>query len=448
MYLTEVRAELKGFVKTLEPGVYDAMGAARLVAEAAEIERLGATVKALAARRVAATQGWRGRASGSAAKWLAGVSGSSMGEAAAALDTAKRLSQLPHTEEALRDGRISPTQARQIAEGSVNDPTAEDDLLEVAQSGTLNELRDAARRKRAEGEDERERYARVRDNRYFRHRVEADGAFTGSFSLTSDDGAELLAAIKPFRDAAFRHARDQGRREPLDAYAADGLVGLARWFRTQPVGDTERPAPRDEATLPIAGEPIPVTLRPSRDAKIIVRVDATALRRGHTETGEVCEIAGIGPVPVAVVHSLLPQALAAAVITNGDAVATAAHAGRQVTATQLTALQWQGIQCEVDGCDVREHLEIDHLIDYAITGHTTLTQLGYKCRLHHDLKTYQGWDYVPGTTHLVPPQHPQHPGSRGRDGPDQDGRPTPAGTPPPGEPASHPDPDPRLPLSA
>jgi hypothetical protein len=400
MYLTGVREQLKGFVKGLEPGVYDSIDATRMVGELAEIERLAATGKALLAARVADSGTLRARGERSVASWLAKVSGTSVGEAAGALATVESLPKLPHTDQALREGKISPAQARQIAEGSVNDPSAEWDLLGVAQSGSLNELRDAARRTRAAGEDDRARYARVRAKRYFKHRVEVDGAFTGSFSLTPDDGAELLAAVRPFRDAAFDHARTNGRREPLEAYAADGLVGLARWYRTHTDGDAAAPG-----GVQVAGEVVPVSLRPSRDAKIIVRVDAAALQRGHTEAGEICDIAGIGPVPVAVVYSLLPQALAAAVITNGQAVATVAHAGRQVTATQLTALQWQGIQCEVDGCDAREHLEIDHLIDYAITKHTRLAELGYKCRLHHDLKTYQGWDYIAGTTHLVAPHH-------------------------------------------
>jgi hypothetical protein len=427
MYLTGVREQLKGFVKGLEPGVYDSIDASRLVGELAEIERLAATGKALLAARVADSGTLRARGERSAARWLADVSGSSVGDAASALAAAQRLPKLPHTDEALRDGRISAVQARHISDGAANDPSVEDELLAVAQSGSLNELRDAARKKRAEGEDEKARYARVRAKRYFRHRVEVDGAFTGSFSLTPDDGAELLAAMRPFRDAAFDHARTNGRREPLEAYAADGLVGLARGYRTHTGGDA--PAP---TAVPMAGEVVAVSLRPSRDTKIIVRVDAAALQRGHTEPGETCDIAGIGPVPVAVVYSLLPQALATAVITNGQAVATVAHAGRQVTATQLTALQWQGIQCEVDGCDVREHLEIDHLIDWAITKHTRLDELGFKCRHHHDLKTYQGWDYIAGTTQLVAPHHRLHPNTQTRDEPAPD---------PPAD-------NPQLPLSA
>jgi hypothetical protein len=330
----------------------------------------------------------------------------------------------------LRAGRISPAQACHISDGAGEDPRAEEELLAVAETRGLGELRDAARKTRAAREDERERYARIRAGRFLRTRTEVDGAFTGSFRLTPDDGAEVMAALAPFRDRSFDEARLGGRREPLEAYAADALVGLARSFRTREPSDNRGDA-----------EQAPV--RPGRDTKIIVRVDAEALQRGHAGAGEICEIAGVGPVPVPVVYSLFPEALATAVITNGDAVASVAHAGRRVTATQRTALQWQGICCEVDGCDVREHLEIDHLIDYAITGHTKLDELGFKCRHHHDLKTYRGWDFVPGTRQLVPPDHPLHPGPRRRDEP---------GTDPPDEstsdPPDPPQPDLQLSLSA
>jgi hypothetical protein len=398
MFPVGVRDELKGFVQALEPGVYDSVDATRLVGLLAEIERLAAVGKVLLAKRVADSGALGVRGERSAAKWLAKVSGTSVGEASGSLAAVERLDRLPATDQALRQGRISPAQARHISDAAVDDPAVEAELVATAERGSLSELRDAARRARAAREDERERYARLRAGRFLRTRTEVDGVFTGTFRLTPDDGAELLAAIAPFRDAAFQQARAGGRHEPLEAYAADALVGLARWFRT---GGGEQRDRGDDGQAPV---------RPARDTKIIVRVDADALRRGHAEGGEVCEIAGVGPVPVPVVYSMLPEALATAVITNGEAVATVAHAGRAVTATQRTALQWQGICCEVDGCDVREHLEIDHLVDFAITRHTKLDELGFKCRHHHDLKTYQGWDFIDGTTQLVPPGHPLHPG--------------------------------------
>jgi hypothetical protein len=414
MFPTGVRDELKRFVAGLEPGVYDAEAAKRLVGVFAELERLAAAGKALMARRVQQTGAWKGSGERSAAHWLARQTGSSVGEAAGTLAVAEKLDALPGTDEALRAGRLSGTQARYVAEGAAGDPTVEADLVAVAERESVGELRNEVRRHRASREDERARYARIHARRFFRHRVDTDGAFTGEFCLTPDAGAEVLAAFSSFRDRSFRQARSAGRREPLEAYAADGLVEMARWVRANGRAPDRRAGPTRDRAEPVA------SVRPGRDVKIIVRVDAPALLRGRTEPGEVCEIAGVGPVPVAVVYSMLPEALATAVITKADAVASVAHAGRAVTATQLTALQWQGIQCEVDGCEMREFLEIDHLVDYAITAHTKLDELGFKCRHHHDLKTYQGWDFVPDTKHLVPPDHPHHPGpmtNRTRAGP-------------------------------
>ena len=39
-----------------------------------------------------------------------------------------------------------------------------------------------------------------------------------------------------------------------------------------------------------------------------VRVDHSAFLRGHTEAGEVCEIAGVGPIPVSVAQRLADDA--------------------------------------------------------------------------------------------------------------------------------------------
>ena len=44
--------------------------------------------------------------------------------------------------------------------------------------------------------------------------------------------------------------------------------------------------------------------------RCVVRVDFEALFRGHPVEGEVCEIAGYGPVPVSVVNDLLAQGVA------------------------------------------------------------------------------------------------------------------------------------------
>src|SRR5207302_1970499 len=158
------------------------------------IERLVVAAKTLLARRAAESGRWRAKGDRSPAHWLARTTGTSVGQARATLETAERLRELPATEEALRAGKLSATQASVIT--------------------------DAARR--------------------------------------------------------------AGRQEPAEAYAFDALLAMAR------------------AATGAPGARPPV--------KVIVRIDHTALVRGHTVAGETCEMAGVGPVPVAVVEELMGDA--------------------------------------------------------------------------------------------------------------------------------------------
>src|SRR5438477_13139828 len=95
MGLCDMEAELREFVAGLEPETLAADAAANLVDTFATIEKLGAAGKALAARRVADSNLWRGAGERSAAHWLARRSGTSVGSAMATLETARRLGELP-----------------------------------------------------------------------------------------------------------------------------------------------------------------------------------------------------------------------------------------------------------------------------------------------------------------------------------------------------------------
>ncbi|MGQ0520445.1 MAG: hypothetical protein ACT4PX_04725, partial [Actinomycetota bacterium] len=68
-----------------------------------------------------------------------------------------------------------------------------------------------------------------------------------------------------------------------------------------------------------------------RAMKVLVRIDWDALVRGWPIEGEVCEIAGLGPVAVSVVRAMIESgdAFLAAVVTKGVDVATVAHLGRR-----------------------------------------------------------------------------------------------------------------------
>ncbi|MGH9002841.1 MAG: DUF222 domain-containing protein [Acidimicrobiia bacterium] len=371
-----LRAALTGF----EPGRLSGIDASRLVELFAEGEAMCAAGKALAARRVEETNAWRREGHRSAAHWMAVHTGESVGQAVTALETAHQLEQLPTTQKAFISGELSESQTRAIAAAAVTAPAAEADLLQAAATQTVTGLRQQCRRVRAAAtaaEDERARYERIRHGRYLRHWTDPDGAFRLDGRLTPDDGARLLAALDVRRQRIFRQERAAGRRESLGAYLADALVDLATG----------------------AGGPA---------ATIQVRVDHTAWVRGSTETGEVCEIPGVGPVPVEVARRLAEDSILKAVITDGTDIAAVTHLGRNVTARQRTALEARDPTCVVPGCDTRFGLEIDHTVPWNDVHRTELSNLAHLCHFHHVQKTHHGATLNGGPGHWTwtPPPPP------------------------------------------
>lgn len=124
------------------------------------------------------------------------------------------------------------------------------------------------------------------------------------------------------------------------------------------------------------------------DKKVIAVIDLAALNRGHLADRERCEIAGVGPVSVSAVRSLMRDAFLAVVIKDGVDVLNVTHLGRQVTAHQRTALEARGGACEFCGSTFR--VEIDHVEGWALTHSTTLDDLSLKCWHCHDRKTRLG----------------------------------------------------------
>ncbi|MEN3313930.1 MAG: hypothetical protein V7605_164 [Acidimicrobiaceae bacterium] len=385
--LAAVRLLRRGLA-SLEPRTFRSDDAARLLKLFAEAERLAAAGKALMARRVEETNLWRRDGHRSAASWLAATTGSSVGAAVGTLETARRLEDLPATAEAQRDGRLSEAQAAEVAAGAVADPAAEADLLAAARREPVAALRQRAQRVRASAADEAARTRGVHQRRRLRHWTDADGAFRMDLCTTAEAGATILAHLKPFCDRAFAEARAARRHEPSEAHAADALVAMA------------------EAAVAAGSEAGTGGAGPR--AMIHVRVDHGALVRGHVETGEVCEVPGVGPIPVATARAWAADAVLEALVTNGVDVVAVAHAGRTVTAAQRAALVERDATCVVPGCAVANGLEIDHVDGWALTRTTTLERLARLCRWHHYLKTHCGYrlDGRAGDWRLTPPDHP------------------------------------------
>ena len=373
--VSELLAGMERVVKDLDPEALSGPGSLELFESFHRIERLAAAGKGLCARQMAASQAWFSGGHRSPCHLMAEVTGSSVRHALDLLDAVEAMKALPATEEKFRSGSLTERQAIEVTSAVVADPESEEELLEVAERDSFLELQQAAARVRAAATDDHERHRRAHRRRHFRNWVDVEGSFRFSGSLTAEAGAVLMAALEPHRQALSRRAAesDRGKRRRRDsdaAVAADALVEMAR-----------------SATGSLPGDP----LRPTPAALVHVRVDLAAMERGHTERGEVCEVPGVGPVTVAWVQSLLPDAVVAALLVEDGEVLRVAHLGRFIPAKVRTALVERDRTCVVPGCSVDSDLEIDHIKPIVAGGRSELANLCRLCHFHHYLKTHHGW---------------------------------------------------------
>jgi hypothetical protein len=387
MKLAQLLGAIRKFADGFDPTLVTARDAERIRNEAGLIKNTAAAIEAQAAARVAETSVWKKSGERSPAHELAKKNGTSVAQARDAIETGRRLRDLPATADAVRRGELSMEQASLVAETAAVDPDAEARLLDTAKSQSVGELRDACARTKANACDREERRRRIHERRGLRDWVDAEGA--GHLHLTDNPEkvAEIMAGLAPTRDQLFAQARKDGRREPLEAYAADALH--------QVVGRGTAPAKRTGAT------------------KVLVRVDLPALLRGQPVGEEVCEIAEYGPVAVSAVRDLMDtgDAFLAAVATKGKEITGVAHLGRRPTAHQRSALEWLYPTCAAEGCNALAFLEFDHRDDWAKTHTTVFDLLDRLCSHHHDLKTRDGWalEEGRGKRAFVSPDDPRHP---------------------------------------
>ncbi|MEO6318560.1 MAG: DUF222 domain-containing protein [Acidimicrobiales bacterium] len=364
----EATERLRVLLAGLDLGLLLPASLKQLVGLGDTIERLGHGLKTRAAAKVAQSEVWRGDGDRSPEDWLARKTGISTADGGRLVDTGRQIEQLPAVAGAVTRGELSAKQVEAIAGAGAADPGAERRLLEHAKAKTLRELQDECRRTRVNAEkDPDAARRRAHAKRSCRTWTDADG-ITGHLHMSGPLAtiARLDNAIRHRADQTFRTARAEGRREPSEAYAFDAASQLL----TGAGGGSVAPG--------------------GADAKIIVRVDHAALLRGHPVDGETCEIAGVGPVPVATVREWMDHAFLAAVLTKGEEVQRVVHLGRRFTAAQRTALQWQDPVCAREGCSNRLRLEYDHFEDWAST-HTTRLEAGKRfCPACHRLKS-TGW---------------------------------------------------------
>jgi hypothetical protein len=102
-------------------------------------------------------------------------------------------------------------------------------------------------------------------------------------------------------DRIFRQKASATHHEPRGAHAFDALCGLTT---------------RSAATVGPPGR------QPAPEHLALLRLDISVLKRGIVTDGELCEIVGVGPIPVSVAKALLGDAGLKLVITNGSMSST------------------------------------------------------------------------------------------------------------------------------
>jgi hypothetical protein len=408
MFDTEVRGEVERVASVvadlcdaIDPNAINLGDVPAVFEQLVRMSKLidGATVR-MTARYEEAGE-WKRNGARSAADDIARKTGKSPSQAKRSLGTSQKLAKLPGTDNALRKGDLSADQADQVASGAAVSPEDEDDLLDTARNESMHALRRKAADARARADHDRQaRARRLHGMRRVSRWTDEDGLYNLLLKTTPEVGASIDAHLKPGIDQAYADARDAGRFEDYEAYAADVVAGL---LTGQTNGATTR-----------SGQAV----RPDR--KVIATVDAAALRRGTLEGDETCVIAGVGPVSVNAVRALLGDAALAVVFEDGVDILNVTHFGHQVTAHQRTALEARGYRCEV--CGATSHLDIDHVTGFTITKTTRLDDLSWLCRHHHHRKTYEDLVLVGPVGHrrLVP--RPPTDGSNSSDPPDDDGQ--------------------------
>ena len=377
--LTRLRSELASFVGLDPSGLTAAEARERLAAFVAIGKLADAGVVALA-HTVA---GFHPTGVGAATRELAASAGVSQAEAERIEATSKVLPDLPVVRQALASGSLSRTQVAVVAEAAASSPGSEAPLLATAGARDLMGLRRHAERVLAEGGNAKRNRERAHANRGLRTWTK-NGEWHCHLNGPTHLGAEIALALQPFWDQALRDASKQDR-EPFGAYGFDAMVAMARAAAT---GSTDVKVKK-------------------RRWQGVVRVDATAIARGHAVEGETVEIAGVGPIDVETATALLGEATVYAMVKRGRDVASIATVTRWCPPTLRLALAEKGdFECGNRDCSNTAFIELDHEDDIAWSFETSYRNGNCLCSRCHDLKTlhsYQITHHPDGTITLEPP---------------------------------------------
>jgi hypothetical protein len=420
MFVDDLRAgaDLMGSALAVaDPSALDGAAAAEVVDVLCMVKRRCEAGIALFARRVEATGAYTQFGHRNAPEWLGEIAGEAPGRAKGRLEMAARSEKLPELDTALREGSVSGEQARVIAGAAAFNPEGVTELLETASTesfSTLSEKATAIRHRALSDEDVRARRVRVHRARHWRFAAQPTGGVGSRLFMPDEAWGSLFSVVEPVTERFFQEGRRNGNHESRDAYRVDALVWLLTAGRgSAGAGDAGEAADAVDVNGDSNDATTPPEQRISRGrpkAMVQLRVDVESLRRGYTEGDEVCEIAGVGPVPVAAARELLGDAIFELLVRKGcDLVNLTGHY-RNVPQRLRTAVLRRDQHCRWPRCSETKGLEEHHWrIDCSKGELATMATLVALCYRHHALCTYGGWRIQPdgaGGYRPVPPLAP------------------------------------------
>ncbi len=298
-------------------------------------------------------------------RWKCRLSG---GAAAERVDVARRLAELPQTQEAFARGDLGYQHVALITKtadqvGAAPVRRAEPELIQAAQSLDPSRFgvvtKNFQHRIDADGvlADANRAYAR----RYLQVGQSLDGLFHLDGLLDTEGGAALQTALNALSSPIKDDDRSPGQRR------ADALVELCR-------------RQLDGGGLPEVGGQRP---------HLTIKASAETLAGISGQPAGDLEWAP--PIPAETVRRLACDAALTRIVGTGQ-TAEASHATRTIPPAMRRALAARDRGCQFEGCD-RPDAWVDghHVKHWADGGPTTMDNLTLLCRRHHRKVHEEGW---------------------------------------------------------
>lgn len=285
------------------------------------------------------------------------VGGMSLSDAHKRVDTARRLRELPELAGDFAEGLVSFDQAAMVAEGAELDPSAYSALLDHARVDSHEQLRRTLNKVKAATSSPADQEAAARKVHLRQPGGDQFGKGLTGY-LLNEQSAVLNAVLDPIADRIFREKWKDGTfisREHCNALALVEMAKLASG------GAGKGPRPH-----------------------INLVVSLEALTEQHLQWDQLCDVQGVGPVPMKRIKELLNDAYINLVVTGAPSEVSDKYRPNAAMKRHLDA---NGRVCTLLGCDGHVGLDRDHNQELRDNGETSVENLDDLCGGHHRNKT-------------------------------------------------------------